>query len=142
MVIAPASTGAAILGTCSIVVGASGTLAPNPAITVLGSKQGTGAAATATITANSTLCSILSLLDCFSVSTPAPASFLSAPSGGGDTATFATTFRLNGGAELPGDVPRRVTNGTYAVQVDLTATRASGIFRSGAYQAQVTVRCE
>ncbi|RUU72509.1 hypothetical protein EOD03_30955, partial [Mesorhizobium sp. M7A.T.Ca.TU.009.01.1.2] len=87
---------AAIIGTCTIMVGASGTMKANPAISILGSKQAGGSSASATVVANSLLCSILNLLDCYSVSAPAPAAFSSAPSGGGTNVTFASVFRLDG----------------------------------------------
>jgi hypothetical protein len=133
---------AAIIGSCTIVIGAGGTLAHNPAITVLGSRQGGGASATATVTANSLVCSILNLLDCYSISAPAPAAFLTAPTGGDANVGFGTLFRLNGGADLPGNVPAKLANGTYSVTIDLTATRSAGIFPVGSYQAAVTLRCE
>ncbi|MER9292622.1 hypothetical protein NKI71_20535 [Mesorhizobium sp. M0510] len=134
---------AAIIGTCTIMVGASGTMKANPAISILGSKQAGGSSASATVVASSLLCSILNLLDCYSVSAPAPAAFSSAPSGGGTNVTFASVFRLDGsGADVNGSVPQRVANGTHTMQVDLTATRSSGIFPAGNYQGTVTLRCE
>lgn len=134
---------AAIIGTCTIMVGASGTMTANPAISILGSKQAGGSSATATITASSLLCTLLNLLDCYSVSAPAPASFSSAPSGGGTNVTFSTVYRLDGtGVDTSGNVPQRVLNGTHPMQVDLTATKSSGIFPAGNYQGTVTVRCE
>ncbi|BCG78339.1 hypothetical protein MesoLj113b_18810 [Mesorhizobium sp. 113-3-3] len=137
----PAS--AAIIGTCTIVVGASGTMKANPGLNVFGSKQAGGSSAGATITASSLLCTLLNLLDCYSVSAPAPASFSSAPSGGGTNVTFVSVFRLDGsGADINGSVPQRVVNGTHPMQIDLTATKSSGIFPAGTYQGTVTVRCE
>ncbi|RUV20677.1 hypothetical protein EOB77_13090 [Mesorhizobium sp. M7A.F.Ca.MR.228.00.0.0] len=134
---------AAIIGTCTIMVGASGTMKANPAISILGSKQAGGSSASATVVASSLLCSILNLLDCYSVSAPAPAAFSSAPSGGGTNVTFASVFRLDGsGIDVNGSVPQRVANGTHAMQIDLTATKSSGIFPAGNYQGTVTVRCE
>ncbi|TJV01694.1 MAG: hypothetical protein E5Y12_20870 [Mesorhizobium sp.] len=134
---------AAIIGTCTIMVGASGTMTANPAIGILSSKQAGGSSASATVVANSLLCSILNLLDCYSVSAPAPAAFSSAPSGGGTNVTFASVFRLDGaGVDNPGSVAQRVVNGTHGLQVDLTATKSSGIFPAGSYQGTVTVRCE
>ncbi|WP_027031056.1 hypothetical protein [Mesorhizobium loti] len=134
---------AAIIGTCTIMVGASGKMTANPAISILGSKQAGGSSASATVVANSLLCSILNLLDCYSVSAPAPAAFSSAPSGGGTNVTFASVFRLDGsGVDVNGSVPQRVVNGTHPMQVDLTATKSSGIFPAGNYQGTVTVRCE
>ncbi|MDX8465091.1 hypothetical protein RFM26_05280 [Mesorhizobium sp. VK23B] len=134
---------AAIVGTCTIVIGASGTMKSNPAINIFGSKQAGGSSAGATITASSLLCTILNLLDCYSVSAPAPIAFTSAPSGGDTNVTFDTVFRLDGsGLDVPGSSPQRVTNGTHSIQVDLTATKSSGIFPAGNYQGTVTVRCE
>ncbi|RUX07126.1 hypothetical protein EOA30_09150 [Mesorhizobium sp. M8A.F.Ca.ET.059.01.1.1] len=134
---------AAIIGTCTIMVGASGTMTANPAIGILGSKQAGGSSANATVVASSLLCSILNLLDCYSVSAPAPAAFSSAPSGGGANVTFASVYRLDGsGVDNNGGVPQRVVNGTHAMQIDLTATKSSGIFPAGNYQGIVTVRCE
>ncbi|TSE13095.1 hypothetical protein C1D09_006035 [Mesorhizobium intechi] len=134
---------AAIIGTCTIVVGASGTMTANPAIGMLSSKQAGGSSASATIVASSLLCTLLNLLDCYSVSAPAPAAFSSAPSGGGTNVTFASVFRLDGSAvDINGSVPQRVTNGTHALQVDLTATKSSGVFPAGTYQGIVTVLCE
>lgn len=115
----------------------------NPAINIFGSRQAGGSSATATITASSLLCTILNLLDCYSVSAPAPIAFTSAPSGGDANVTFDTVFRLDGsGADIPGSSPQRVTNGTHTIQVDLTATKSAGIFPAGNYQGMVTVRCE
>lgn len=133
---------AAIIGSCTIVIGASGTMTPSPALSVFGSKQAGGSFATATVNPQSLVCNILALLDCFSISAPAPAAFLSAPSGAADNMTFASVFRIDGGADLPGNVPVMVANGTKTIQVDLTATKSSGIFPAGSYQAQVTLRCE
>ncbi|TGQ71056.1 MAG: hypothetical protein E5V49_14145 [Mesorhizobium sp.] len=134
---------AAIIGTCTITVGASGTMKANPAINVLGSKQAGGSSASATIVANSLLCSVLNLLDCYSVSAPAPAAFSSAPSGGGTNVAFDSVFRLDGsGVDNNGSVPQRVINGSHPMQIDLTATKSSGIFPAGNYQGTVTVRCE
>ncbi|WP_214476215.1 hypothetical protein [Mesorhizobium sp. dw_380] len=134
---------AAIISTCTIMVGASGTMTANPSIGVLSSRQAGGSSASVTVVASSLLCSVLNLLDCYSVSAPAPAAFSSAPSGGGTNVTFASVFRLDGsGADNNGSVPQRVGNGTHAIQVDLTATKSAGIFPTGSYQGTVTIRCE
>ncbi|UCI22967.1 hypothetical protein FJ970_31880 (plasmid) [Mesorhizobium sp. B2-1-8] len=133
----------AIIGTCTVMVGASGTMTANPAIGILSSKQAGGSSASATVVASSTLCSLFNLLDCYSVSAPAPLAFSSAPSGGGTNVTFVSVFRLDGsGVDNNGGVPQRVVNGTHAMQVDLTATKLSGIFPAGNYQGIVTVLCE
>ncbi|WP_171026352.1 hypothetical protein [Mesorhizobium comanense] len=134
---------AAIIGTCTIMVGSSGTMMPNPTINTLSSKQAGGSSASATVVASSLLCSLLNLLDCYSVSAPAPAAFSSAPSGGGTNVTFVSVFRLDGsGADVSGSTPQRIANGTHPMQIDLTAAKSSGIFPAGSYQGTVTVRCE
>jgi hypothetical protein len=134
---------AAIIGTCTIMIGASGTMKSNPSINIFGSKQAGGSSAGATITASSLLCTLLNLIDCYSVSAPAPIAFTSAPSGGDTNVSFASVFRLDGsGLDNPGSAPQKLTNGTHTIQVDLTATKSPGIFPAGSYQAQVTVRCE
>jgi len=138
----PVTSQAAIIGTCRIVINSAGTLKINPALNVLSSKQAGGLPAGATITASSLLCSLLAILDCYSVSAIAPASFLSAPAAGQTNLTFTSTFKLNGGADNPGSIPVRVVNGVYTTQVDLIATKSAGIFPTGTYQAQVLVRCE
>lgn len=131
------------MGTCTIMVGASGTMKANVNINTLGSKQAGGSSATATITANSLLCTLLNLLDCYSFSAPAPAAFSSAPSGGDTNVTFSTVYRLDGsGTDTPGGSSQRLPNGTHTVQVDLTATKSPGIFPAGTYQGTVTVLCE
>jgi len=132
----------AVIGSCTIMVNSQGALANNPAIDVLGSKQPGGTAATATVTTNSIVCIVLGLIDCYSISAPAPAGFLIAPGSGGVDVGFATTFRLDGGAERSGNTPFKVRNGTYQMQVDLTASKSAGIFAAGLYRAEVLVRCE
>ncbi|PBC02210.1 hypothetical protein [Mesorhizobium sp. WSM3860] len=134
---------AAVIGTCTIMIASSGTMTANPAINTFGSKQAGGSSATATVTASSLLCTLLNLLDCFSVSAPAPIAFTTAPSGGDTNVTFTSVFRLDGSAlDIPGSSPQRVTNGTHSVQIDLTATKSPGIFPAGSYQGIVTLRCE
>jgi len=140
--LAPTTGHAALIGSCTIVVLSSGQMAPNAAIAMLGSAQPGGSAAQVKVTANSLICTVLGLLDCFRVSAPAPAAFTTYPSGGGAGVTFSTSYRVDGGAGIAGSVQTEVLNGSHTVAVDLSAARASGVFPAGAYQAQVTVRCE
>lgn len=133
---------AAIVGTCTITVVNAGTMTANSAINVLGSGQAGGNAAVVTVQPDSLVCSILNLLDCYGLSAPPPATFLSAPAGGGDSVTYASSYAVDGGAPVSGAVVTRLVNGTYTVAVDLTASRAAGTFPAGSYQAQVLVRCE
>ena len=78
------------------------------------------------------LCSVLNLLDCYSVSAPAPAAF-SRTSGGGINVTFAWS-PLDTGVDNNGAC-QRVINGTHPL-VDLTATKSSGIFPAGTIRAR------
>lgn len=142
ILVAPMPSFAAIIGSCTITITAPGTITVSPLLTVIGSRQPGGSAATATVNPQSLVCNILALLDCFSISAPAPAGFLSAPSGAATNLTLSSIFRINGGADLPGNIPVMVANGSKAIQVDLTATKSSGLFPAGPYQAQVVLRCE
>ena len=133
---------AAIIGTCTITVVNAGTMTTNSALNVLASNQAGGNAAVVTVEPDSLVCSILNLLDCYGLSAPPPAAFLSAPVGGGDGVTYASIYAVDGGAPVNGVAVTRLINGTYTVAVDLAANRGSGTFPAGSYQAQVTVRCE
>lgn len=84
---------AAIIGTCPIIIGNTGVMKANPSINIFGSKQAGRSSATATITASSLLCTVLNLIDSYSVSAPAPAAFSSAPSGGDTNVSFASVLR-------------------------------------------------
>lgn len=133
---------AAIIGTCTITVLNPGTLATNPAIDMLGSNQPGGNAAQVRVEPDSLVCSLLNLLDCYRFSAPPPTAFLAEPAGGGDGVTYASTYSVDGGAAVAGATTTRLINGAYTVDVNLTASRGAGVFPAGAYQAQVTVRCE
>lgn len=132
---------AAIIGTCTINITSNGTLTANPTINTLGSTQSGAAAASVSVTTSSLLCSLLNLLDCYGLSAPAPVNFLSAPSGGDTNVTFASTYTVDG-VTYGGSTITRVSNGTRIVPVNLTATKSTGIFPAGPYQAQVVFRCE
>lgn len=138
---------AALDGTCTIVVTRQGILTVNPNIDVLGSKLTGGRSAQASIAIQPGLlgatCSLLQILVCFSLTVVQPASFAQAPSGGSAGVSFTTTMRINGAAlERPQGTPVTVLNGNHTVDIDLTATRSSGIFPAGQYQGVVTLRCE
>ena len=131
-----------LLGNCTVVVQAPGKVTINAGLNSLSSKNSGGTRARATITTNSTLCVIATLLNCYAISTPPPLTFASSPSGANTGTVFSTSFYLNGGAERPGAVPVLVVNGQYNMEVDLTATKAVGLFPAGNYTGQVTLRCE
>jgi hypothetical protein len=127
---------------CTIVLGADGRMVANPAISQLSSTTPGGNAASATVTTYSLLCSLLGLLNCYEISVVALATFQSAPAGGDTGVTFAASYSVSGGSLLLGLIPTTLLNGTYAVAVNLTATRASGVFPAGDYRAVTTLRCE
>lgn len=139
---APAPASSALIGTCTIMVDSNGTITVNPALNVLGSRQAGGQAATVRVNPQSLVCIILALLDCYSISTPPSATFLAAPAGADANTSFSSIFKINGGADISGNTPVVVPNGTKTLQIDLTATKSTGIFPAGSYQAQVIVRCE
>jgi len=132
---------AAVIGSCTIMVQSSGTMKTAPSLDAMSSRNSGGSAAQVSVNPQSLICNILALLDCYSISTPAPSSFLTWPAGWSGSASFASAFRINGGAERPGNTPVMVANGTKTLEIELDVT-SSTIFRAGAYQAQVTVRCE
>ncbi|MCB1423543.1 MAG: hypothetical protein KDJ69_13985 [Nitratireductor sp.] len=124
---------------CSIVVGAPGTITPNADSTQLSSKNAGGQQGVADIYS----------IHRYDISVSSPDFFTNAPSGGNDNATFTTTFSgesLHRGrtfSERPGDSPVRLRNG-YSITrvfVDLEADRTDS-FPSGNYTAVAIVRCE
>ncbi|WP_054312655.1 hypothetical protein [Mesorhizobium sp. 1M-11] len=138
---------AALDGTCTIMVTRTGTMVTNANASVLSSKPAGGAYAAASITIQpgvlGVLCSLVQLLNCFALTVVPPASFSSAPSGGGTNVSFNTVFRIDGSAtDQPQNTPVKVLNGPHSVQIDLIATKSSGIYASGNYQGTVTLRCE
>lgn len=140
--LAPPEAHAALIGSCGVVILSSGRLMPDAAIATLDSAQAGGAAVQVQVKVSLTLCDLLRLIDCFRVSAPPPTSFLASPAGGDTGVNFSTSYRINGGAAIPGSTPKEIGNGTHTVAVDLAAQRSSGVFPAGAYQAQLTVRCE
>jgi hypothetical protein len=142
IMLAAGAAHAALLGTCTVTVLSGGTLGHDAAIDTLGSREAGGSAAQVQIKANSVVCTVLGLLDCYRVSAPPPAAFGAYPPGGDAGVAFSSSYSIDGGPGIAGTTQTEVLNGTYSVAVDLTADRTSGIFPAGAYQAQVTVRCE
>jgi hypothetical protein len=142
MMLAAGAAHAALLGTCTVTVLSGGTLGHDAAIDTLGSREAGGSSAQVQVKANSVVCTVLGLLDCYRVSAPPPAAFGVYPPGGDAGVAFSSSYSIDGGPGIAGTTQTEVLNGTYSIAVDLTADRTSGIFPAGAYQAQVTVRCE
>lgn len=133
---------AALIGTCTINVLSSGDMASNAMIDRLSSKEAGGQPARVSVKTNSLVCYVLGLLDCYRISAPAPAGFLSSPAGGGSGVTFSTSYSIGAGPDIAGHIKTEVLNNTHNVAIHLAAQRSSGVFPAGLYQAQVTVRCE
>ncbi|EKF20948.1 hypothetical protein [Nitratireductor pacificus] len=125
-----------VLSTCLITIGTPGTLAANAGFTALSSDEAGGISGTATI---------LTTGLGYNVSTAAPSAFTSAPAGGDDSVTFASSYSASGVTSLL-DVVGTLTSplglGLTNLNVDLTATKSAGHFPAGVYSAVVTVTCE
>lgn len=122
--------------TCLIAVGTSGVIAPNIEATELSSKGYGGAPGSV---------DVLTSAGSFSLVVEAPLGFSLSPVGGNDDVTFSASYSGFGAtafSEQPGKIPVRLKNGLTSIQTHLVATRASGLFPSGLYRADLIVRCE
>ena len=123
-------------GACILTVVNNGILAPNTGFTVLDSAQlgGVPASVTALTTSSG-----------FSFSASTPSSFTLAPLGGNSNVTFATTYSGVGTTIIPptaGSTATALNFGVTVITVNLAATKSTGIFPAGSYQADVTATCE
>lgn len=98
--------------------------------------------ATAGGTLPGTLCSLGLPLNCFKVSITPPTTFLSGPASANTNVAFASRFSQVGNSSLLNLLSLVVLNGTYDFDFDLTATKATGTFGVGTYQAEQIIRCE
>ncbi len=128
------------IGTCTIQIGAPGQLGVKPTLDVMSSTYADGRGGTATVTTNATPC-LLNLVGCFSISVLKPLAFSSAPGGANLGTVFTGSFSVDGTPALL-DLPQIVRNGPHDVRIDLTATKATGLFPAGEYRAQTTLLCE
>lgn len=122
-----------VSSTCTIVVNSNGTIAPNATATVLGSKLAGGAAGQATITTNDAS---------FNVSVANPTDF-SGPAVFTGTPTFLSEYALSGATGGSGDhtAATSLALGVTNVDVDMTATLASGVYNTGSYSGTVVLTC-
>ena len=128
--------GGNILSSCVLVVGAPGVFGVNANGDVLSSKEAGGSAGTLTATATGTG---------YEISITSPAAFTVSPAGATSDATFVSTYSLSGDTivgETDEATSSPVNTGITNVSVDLVATKNSGIYSAGNYQAPVTVTCE
>jgi len=125
-----------VASTCVLTVGTPGILAANANSSVLGSKESGGLKSI--VTAVSTGAA-------FNITAASPASFTVAPSNGNDNVTFLSEYQLGGATSsgrLAGTIPTPLNIGVTTVDVDLTATKSSGVFPQGLYTATTVVTCE
>lgn len=125
-----------VSNTCSITVNSAGTLTTNVGQTVLGSEETGGAAGTATVVTTSAA---------YSISADAPLAFGTAPAGGNTSVTFAANYAASGPttiSQTPGGTASPLSTGSYDVDVNMAATKTSGSFPTGTYDATVVLRCE
>jgi hypothetical protein len=122
-----------VLSTCSLTVGSAGVITSNAGGTTLSSNNSGGSSSVVTAIATGAS---------FNVTAEAPSSFTV---GNSTNVTFAATYDLTGATSatgVSGAVQTLLGVGSTTVDVDLTATKSSGVFEAGAYSASVTVRCE
>ncbi|WP_421871427.1 hypothetical protein [Nitratireductor rhodophyticola] len=125
-----------IVSTCLITIGTPGILAANGDFSVLSSTGAGGTSGNATI---------LTTGGGVNVSTSAPTAFAAAPDGGDGDVTFASSYSASGVTTLldvVGEVASPLGLGLTNLNVDLSATKAAGVFPAGNYTAEVVVTCE
>lgn len=130
---ANARFGGAVSNSCTLTAGSDGVLVPSLESDVLSSEGGSGSAATVTA---------LATARGFTVQTIAPTAFTTGDSTG---VTFASKYSVSGSttaANVAGTTATTLNRGSHQVAVNLSATKASGVFANGSYAATVTVRCE
>ena len=122
--------------TCALTVGTPGIIAPSADYTSLSSTAAGGSAGTVAALATGAA---------FKVSTVAPSSFTAAPATGGDNVSFSSTYSGSGSTTIgstSGASQTTLNPGVTNLNVNLSATKGSGVFAGGAYAAEVIVRCE
>ena len=148
----PFGSGAVVSGeTCSISLINPGTLASNVGNTILGSKETGGVAGSAVVTSRKHTRASGTRGPRFRVSFEPPSSFTSAPATGNDNVVFST--RMSGTAvgrgttfgERNGTNSRQLRRGgtdNTRITAHLIATKSTGTFAAGTYQAEGVLRCE
>ncbi len=138
----------ATIGTCTIVVSSPGTLTASTDLKSLSSTNPGGRAARVSVTTllnggvPQSTCSLAVQVNCFRVSFVPPTSFAFAPAGGDSNVQFAGQMQPQGGASLLDLLSAVVLLGTQNIDLTLSATKTTGVFTAGSYQAQPTIRCE
>ena len=141
-VLSTASCLAAPGGTCTIIVSAPGILAPNAALSSLSTKNPGGSPARVSVEARDSVCVPALPATCFHISVATPTTFTAAPPGGNGSVSIEGIVTLAGTSSLLNLASLLILNGTSVFDFNLTATKSTGVFATGTYQAQQTVRCE
>lgn len=125
-----------VLSLCSLAVSSPGIIAPDSSYYELSSDYSGGT--------NGTVLAVTTGTG-YSISTEAPSSFQSAPSGGNSNVSFDTSYSATGVTSIPltvGTIETQLNVGLSTVAVHLSASKSDGTFPAGAYTAEVVVRCE
>ncbi|WP_061929593.1 hypothetical protein [Aureimonas sp. AU22] len=136
------------IGSCTIVVTSPGVLTASADLRTLSSTNPGGRAARASVTTliNGSFphltCSLVAQVNCFHVTFVPPTNFSSAPPNSDANVVFTGQVLPQGNASLLNLLSAIILNGTQTIDLALTATKTSGSFSAGTYQAIPTIRCE
>lgn len=125
-----------ILGSCTVTVGAAGTLELDGDGNQLSSQNPGGAPATATIVTTSIG---------YRVDVDPPTAFTLEPAGGGTGVAYSASYSATGATILNNVLAGLLSVlglGTTNLTIHASADRASGVFPPGEYQMPVTVTCD
>ncbi len=125
-----------VASACALVIGSPGVFGVNGSANLLSSKIAGGLSGSVTATTTSSD---------FSVSVASPATFTLSPPGESGSASFVSTYQLSGATtagETDESTSTSLNTGITVVGVDLEATRNTGNYTAGIYEAAVTVTCE
>lgn len=121
---------------CQIVLTQPGTLGVSYDATTIGSNQPGGRAGIANITTTNSS---------YAIALDLPAGFSAAPIDGNNGVSFKASYSGTGDtnfSNLPGTFPVKLKRGDTRITTHITATRFGDTFPSGAYSAELIVRCE
>ncbi|WP_182422401.1 hypothetical protein [Aureimonas sp. ME7] len=136
------------VGTCTLIVSSTGTLAPSPNLRTLSTENPGGRAARVRVSTvlkvgvSPLTCSTVLQVNCFRVTIVPPTQFSSAPLNGDANVAFTPTVSTAGGSSFLDLLSLVVLYGDRDLDLGLTATKTQGVFSAGLYQAEQTVRCE
>lgn len=124
-----------VTDSCTVTADSAGTISIDGTGAVLASTEAGGAQGQATVIATSAT---------YQVELTAPTAFDSFPTGGDTNVTFASSYDAAGATTASGvaaGTPTGLASGVTTVAVDVSATKSTGIFPSGAYQLTSVVTC-